>query len=503
MVAATLLRVVNGGLQDDRLKPTVGNPDFSNFVRVFRKRSRFASQMLRVDFDTQPDFGAHASVTLPRKAELLGRIYLVVHLPDIFTVQDEAAAQGAIVGPVFAWTNNIGHALIERIAVEMGGVEVDRLDRYILEMMDELNEPLEKLRIKNELLHRNPSNYSVTTAAAEQKLRNQVVIPLPFWWTQNTQHYLPIDALSQDSVRLHVDFAGLTETYTSAEIGLSGELVELSSVNTLSNKNDICAGDLQTPILNTKFYVYVNGVRETLSGLQMERRYIIPEAYFLCEYVSVEETEAIQLRQSDLQYNIRQHNILPSTNTQGQPIVRIPIALGNPTEQVMWVFQSPAAVAINAHFYFGRELRNEAGTVWPDAILSAPERGGPLVVRPGFATANVEPFRNASFYINGRLRFEHASPSLFRAVIPSIYGRRPPLINRYIYNYTFMAPWSLSITHAARGFANWDKLPKKELLFEMAPGKNGVYPPLIFRGYTITWNILKIFGGRHALLFAY
>lgn len=80
---ASMFHIVTTGLQDlERLNPPKGKPTVQFYRSVFMKRTRWASQWRRVDFDNLADFGRKATVTLPQLGELISRVILVVDLPD-------------------------------------------------------------------------------------------------------------------------------------------------------------------------------------------------------------------------------------------------------------------------------------------------------------------------------------------------------------------------------------------------------------------------------------
>ena len=77
-------------------------------------------------------------------------------------------------------------------------------------------------------------------------------------------------------------------------------------------------------------------------------------------------------------------------------------------------------------------------------------------------------------WINGKRRFDHEGVSLFRSLLPALNCQRAPLIDRYIYRYDFgfwptggLAETLDMPIEQARGFANWDLLPNKELALTM------------------------------------
>ena len=117
MVAA-LLRVVYGGIQDARFICQKGQPNTAFFIKAFIRAGRFTTQWTRLDFDIRPLLGTTATITLPRKGQLLSRLYMVTTMPDIAAPQLAAKAwcdeNGQIfAGPTFGWTNSVGHALLQ------------------------------------------------------------------------------------------------------------------------------------------------------------------------------------------------------------------------------------------------------------------------------------------------------------------------------------------------------------------------------------------------------
>ena len=89
-MVASLLKIVSTGMQDERLQPPKGQPRLSAFLTVLVKTGRYATNWVRIDFDTAPDFGKSGIIRLPTKGEMIGRVMLVANMPDISTRQIEA-----------------------------------------------------------------------------------------------------------------------------------------------------------------------------------------------------------------------------------------------------------------------------------------------------------------------------------------------------------------------------------------------------------------------------
>ena len=197
------------------------------FLKVFLRCGRFTTQFARIDFNTRPTLGAAATLTLPRKAHMISRLYLVTTMPDIKTPQVAAQAyctsKGvSFVGPTMGWTNSLGHALITEASIDIGGTRCERLDGRLLEVLDEFYTPLEKTTLMSKILKRVENGFVPgciggpldTGLVAE----TTTITPLPFWFScGDAGAFLPIDAIQSDSVVLRVNFAPLANLYVSTQ----------------------------------------------------------------------------------------------------------------------------------------------------------------------------------------------------------------------------------------------------------------------------------------------
>jgi hypothetical protein len=462
---ASMLRIVTQGLQDrERLNTTTGNPSVHFYSSVLKQRTRWASRWRRVDFDHAADFGKTATVTIPQLGELISRATLIVELPDIVTPQTDAATLGAV-GPHWAWTNSIGHAIASTITMTINGQVIDRIDSRLMEVIDEQMTPVEHFDSTNSMIGRNPVNYT-DMDTINQNLTNPTleIIP-PFWWNRGPgPQALPIQALSKDQVQLTVAFRPIQQcVFTSS----ASPIPTFSGSALLDNSGNTVA------TLPTSWNL---------------------NAYWIIEYVSLEDREAAAFRQADLEIPIEQHMAVPVYDTEGRSRVRIPLHEGGLIRDITWVCQRPEAPAdYNAYFLFSRDLGDPLW--WPDAQIPNWDYGDGYI-RPGFSDRRSDPITSATMFISGRRRFEHEGTSFFRSLIPALGSRRTPLINRYIYRYDFgfwptggLAEALYLPVDEVRGFANWDKLPDKELVLTMntescspASWSPTGSPPLTFDG---------------------
>jgi hypothetical protein len=524
---ATLLSVVCFGLQDTRLLTPRGQPDIKNYVKVLKKTTRWAAQWIRVDFDGQPNFGKRNSCTIPRKAELLSQITLVTTMPDIATPQINAqkacSPDKPFIGPKFGWTNSLGHSLINLLEFDIGGVNVDTMDGRFLEVYDELYESGPTIRAKNRLINRVPNGFNQSSLGQDPVNPTTNYVNLPFWFSRgNYENALPIDALSADQIQVHITLRPASELYyTNARADprnpgyeppcpANGKMVSMkNAIFYRFNQNAPQRIYSTDPI--TKQTEGISG--EIVSGFTMPSTYNLGDTYLLCEYISLEESEAVALRSTQLEYRVDQHYIVPPQNTQYAQNVRLRLPYSNPVKELIWFAQNPAAQNYNAWFLFTRKLHGATTDPsawwkipwWPDAILSGSDQS-----RPAFRNAYSEPIRGAQLSYSNIVRFNHqTSPSFFRSLIPILHYRKAPLFNRYIYVYPFaLAPGasdddSLGPSYNPRGLSNWDKLPKIELQLTMEPDADGTHYDLTVYSYVTIQNVFRVFGGRGVMLFGY
>lgn len=495
---ASMLRIVTQGLQDkSRLNSPRGQPSVSFYRAVLRQHTRWASQWRRVEFDNLADFGRTATVTLPIIGELITRATLVVELPDLFGPQEAARAAVApfsqIIGPRWSWTNAIGHAICSEAEFIINGQVIDRLDSRLLEVIAEQHSPVDHWDSYNIMISRNPTNYSQDDYTGgkptQQRLQN-LEIPIPFWWNRGPgPQALPIQALAKDKVQINVTFRPVQEcVYTDARVNPANPGAE----STQEGPMPLIAGcgfyktsgdpgsqpiyDMTRVGLGTPPNFAPSGI--VLPGYTMPREWHFRDAYWIIEYVSLEDREATAFRMADLQLPIEQHVAIPVTPTNGAREVRIPLPQTGLVRDITWVAQRTEATDYNAHFLFSSDLGPAGATGsfipwWPNAQVPDWDYGDGYL-RPAFADRQSDPLIAAKLLTRGLPRFDHEGPSLFRSLIPALGCKSTSLVDRYIYRYDFGFWPTGGLLDALdrpadeiRGFSNWDLLQNKELVLTL------------------------------------
>lgn len=187
MPSSALLQLVARGRQDIYL---TSNPQFTFFKHVYRRYTQFSMESIPIDFDGNTDFGRRITVVIPRYADLLSSLYIEVDLPPLPQTPEE---------PLNYWVNDIGHALITDVSIEIGDKEIDKHTGEWLNIWTELITPAEKRQGFNEMIgHWNnfpPNIYDVSGGLT-------LTIPLRFWFCNTIGAALPLIALQAHPVRI-------------------------------------------------------------------------------------------------------------------------------------------------------------------------------------------------------------------------------------------------------------------------------------------------------------
>jgi hypothetical protein len=520
-MVASLLKIISTGIQDERLQPPKEQPSIDAILSVLIKAGRYGTNWARIDFDTTPDFGKTSIARLPTQGELISRVFLIVQMPDIQTPQlnaQTAKVNGSsvdFIGPHFGWTNSLGHCLVNQAQIHIGGVLSDTIPGQLMEILDEFQTPLEKTVESSRQICRLDNGFTDTSFGMDST-STQVAIHLPFWFSRGDPGcFLPIDALNIDEVRITIQFNPITNCYytQSRQVDSTGGIVQ----------TNIPGGSLW-PMAGSPFYysdqagTIVNGLEPVRSpavtvkahpSINMPTNFSLKDAYLLVEYVYLDKPEANRFRIADIQVPIVQHYTIDPNDNQNNVFARIPLVIPNPTRDIFFYCQKYEAPGYNATFLGTRDLSNNDTPFapwWPDA--SGLDERLYKTLRPGFSTRHSEPIRWLALdYAETINRYSTENVALFRSLLPSIEQRKAPWVHRYFYNIPFgiqsgSTPFSMPL-----GQANLDKISRVQLTLGFH-GKTGFITDdyadrYIVYIYVETYNILRIYGGRAGMMFAY
>jgi hypothetical protein len=200
------------GFQDIAIS---GNPEITHFKALYRKHSNFSMESIEQTFNGTPAFGQTVTATLNRNGDLIHRGYLRVVLPA-FTPTS---------GKNFRWLNWIGHVLIKSISLEIGGNLIDRQYGEWLHIWNSLTQKMGQQSSYARLVGNVPKLVQPSTSTKPETI---LYIPLQFFFCQHPGLSLPIIALQNQDVKIHITFRDKNECYWS-ENGIESGLGDITA----------------------------------------------------------------------------------------------------------------------------------------------------------------------------------------------------------------------------------------------------------------------------------
>ncbi len=182
-----------------------GNPQITFFIAVYKRYTNFAIEQVREYFDGLLSFGRSTFCRITRQGDLINQIFLYVKLPAL--PQDPCDPSYSA-----SWINSIGHALIRRVEIEIGGVVIDTHYGQWLEIWNDLILPVDKQDGYYDMIGKH-EYFNSTMQGGEQLL----YIPLQFWFCRNIGLSLPLVAIQHHEVRLNFDIRPFNECVTSSD----------------------------------------------------------------------------------------------------------------------------------------------------------------------------------------------------------------------------------------------------------------------------------------------
>jgi hypothetical protein len=184
-----LLSLMYTGDEDSHF---TGNPDVSFFKATYSRYTNFSVESLNPTCKGHADFGNKITLTVPRNGDLISSIMLEVEIEN----------------PSGQHCYGLGNALIQRAEVEIGGSRIDMYTNNWANIYGELHQSDERRQLYDQM---------VGNVSSAEPTRKKLVIPLRFWFNNNTGMALPLIALSYHEVRLNICLARRDELLIPAD----------------------------------------------------------------------------------------------------------------------------------------------------------------------------------------------------------------------------------------------------------------------------------------------
>lgn len=316
------------------------------------------------------------------------------------------ATNGSAKYAKFAWTDKIGHAIIDRIDINIGG---DRIDRHYFDYIEIWHE-LTGMNSQDVLYNKSIGNViELTTFDRTTKPSYMLNIPLDFWFCKKAGLFFPIVALQYSPISLTIKFnsidmcAYVEKLPTQYDDGTDLDLKQLALSDIWDNKGYFLSAKLLTD------YVYLDTI---------ERKRFAQSAH---EYL-IETTQRMVLNDITDRY--------PTTLLEFNGVVK----------EIIWYAQKSAYVE-------GIETQKKM-----------------LFNYSTTAENTGNPFQAASLKLNGKTLFESTITTFFSCLFPYERHTRTPKDGINVYSFCL---WPEE--HQPSGSCNMSVIPNCVMSFVIDP----------------------------------
>jgi hypothetical protein len=398
MTGGALMSLVSVGAQNLYI---TANPQVTFFKTVFRRHTNFAQESIEVTFQGETGFGKQLDAVIQRSGDLVKEIYFVFDLPAIINPNEDCDCDAWV-----HWTNAIGHAIIERVAVLVGGQTIDEQFGEFLEIWEELT--ADASRRLEEMIGK---RYSRAQLIEDAKLPRRYYVPLQFWFNRNAGLALPLIALQYHEVRLQFQLRRMEDLFVT---GRGNEIddncgclvIPLKTQAGCSGFAPLCPNDLNA-------FLYAN-------------------------YVFLDTDERRRFAQLSHEYLITQVQQQFSVNLQGGLSItasdRFQLNLNHPVKAIFWLVQRNCHVARKDWFNYSG-LNGE------------------------------DPIAMVKLTLNNHDRFSVREARYFRLVVP--WESWPAIPRRFIYTFSFAL---FPAEHQPSGVTNFSRIDNAFIFVHLQPG---------------------------------
>ncbi len=435
-----LLQLVATGRQDVFL---TGNPQISFFKMVFRRHTNFAVECQPMYFDGTPNFGQRITCLIPKRGDLLGKVYLDVTLPRI-------TSDGTPNGTPISYTNAVGHALIQEITFEVGEQEIDRQTGEWMEVWTQLTTPTSQRDALNEMVGRLDQYQTPVLIPGPASEGLRLLIPLQFFFCRNPGLYLPLLALQYHPIRINITLSPLNS------------LVFIPQEN-----NTLCTADITCTqsIVNMMLwgdYVYLD-VDERRKFVSTSHEYLIEQVQFTPPY----------------------------SITHNQMTATVPVEFNHPLKEFIILVQRDAMINRNEWFNYSSLAIGEAVPPQIQNYLNIGQTRTDLI-------------SSAVLQLDGYDRFQARRAEYFRLQQPYDHHTTTP-VKSYIYTYSFaLRPEDAQPTgtmNASRIDSIVWKIDMNPILSQASIPVNQQRGNCHIVIYGLNYNVFRVINGFGGLLF--
>jgi len=295
------------------------DPEYTYFVKNFKKHANFASFTTDLDVEGEIEFGNTIECTIPQdQGDLLKNISIKVELSaldqDLKSQVHNTDAQG------IGYNESIGHAMIEYIELYIGSELIQRIPRDFLAIYSDNYVTQTKQNCLKELIGKPAVEYSgkevhdlsILGSLGYSTTDSNYFIDIPFYFHNNPELAIPLCAIQKQEIKV---------------------VIKLSEIkDCIWCQSDTSGSD-----------------RAVYTGLSPKN--MIKELKIVPELVSLTEEEKIKLKDTPNDYIITQIQenkfTIPSSSTSE----KFRLDFINPVKELFFLIQTENSGIVNQKFY--------------------------------------------------------------------------------------------------------------------------------------------------------
>ena len=532
-MSGALTQLAAIGAQDANL--TV-QPEITFFKAVWKRHTNFAIEAIEQEFssgDARP--GSMATAEIPRSGDLVSDIWVKMELAPIL---DSTGCPFSPEHPYWVtYVDEIGHALIKKVKVDIGGHPFDAHTSEYLHCYNELTK--KSGRVTDRLIGKFDTIPDRYAASGE---RQHLYVPLRFWFNENTSQALPLVALMYHKVSIQIEFRNKEEVVTSTQVRIEksdfpdlstphawpenydlppdvssrktasikptardhhmGHFTTPSSVSSFFNNDNAPAAPEQTESAAGLAYYYVPGGGNLISKCNLLINYIFLDADERKLFATMDHHYLIDTLQIQKpMYVVNRRNSMP-------------LQLNHPVKELIWAVRPNDCVleltpkSSDEGTMAGKGLQRWSRCFNLNNNQAKETAGAPQIniiknlfnfTGPTPINTEQHAFRTATLKFNNNPRFEDVDACFLHTVHPAKYHSSTP--RSMIYNYSFATdPEDWKPT----GSVNMSRIDEVQLELDtgMESNPGDRIPPSECFVFARSLNIMKIKSGMAGLTYA-
>ena len=195
-MASGRVQLASTGIQDTYL---TGDPQFTYFLKQYKRHTKFALETLDNSVDGDIDFGASLTCFVPPKGDLIHAVHLRIELSNLYSPSQPTANIG--------YTDSIGNAIIDYVDLVIGGQTIQRITGEYMELYSDLFVSNSQQPALQYLIGRTLS-YNGLGAAKNSRL---LMIPLPFYFLGNDSLNIPLSVIDKQDIQFRIKLKPLNQ----------------------------------------------------------------------------------------------------------------------------------------------------------------------------------------------------------------------------------------------------------------------------------------------------